>query len=110
MAVNDRDRDPAVVFPYLVGRPLTAAEVYEAFGYRKSAYYKAAHEGRLISANNLIKVAKHFGLNPVDLQVRFGLIAPEAVSEYVASRSSGDGQPASRPGQDPEDGTPPPPS
>jgi putative transposase len=30
-----------VVLPYLVGRPLTATEVYQAFGYRKSAYYKA---------------------------------------------------------------------
>lgn len=85
--MDDRDKDPTVVLPYLVGRPLAATEVYEAFGYRKSAYYKAVHEGRLISANNLLKVAKYFGLNPIDLQVRFGLIEPEAVTEYVESRS-----------------------
>jgi hypothetical protein len=48
--MEDRDKDPAVVLPYLVGRPLAATEVYEAFGYRKSAYYKAAREGRLVSA------------------------------------------------------------
>lgn len=83
--MEDRDKDPAVVLPYLVGRPLAATEVYEAFGYRKSAYYKAAREGRLISADNLIKVANYFGLNPVDLQVRYGLIKPEAVTEYVQS-------------------------
>lgn len=83
--MDDRDKDPAVVLPYLVGRPLAATEVYEAFGYRKSAYYKAAREGRLISADNLIKVARYFGLNPVDLQVRYGLIEPEAVTEYVQS-------------------------
>ncbi|OIN80683.1 helix-turn-helix transcriptional regulator [Mycobacterium malmoense] len=83
--MDDRDKDPGVVLPYLVGRSLAATEVYEAFGYRKSAYYKAAREGRLITADNLIKVAKYFGLNPVDLQVRFGLIAPEAVTEYVES-------------------------
>ncbi len=76
-----------MVLPYLVGRPLVATEVYEAFGYRKSAYYKAAHEGRLVSANNLIKVAKYFGLNPIDLQVRFGLIEPESVTEYVESKN-----------------------
>lgn len=86
IVVDDRDKDPTVVLPYLVGRPLTATEVYEAFGYRKSAYYKAAHEGRLVSANNLIKVAKYFGLNPIDLQVRFGLIDPAAVTEYVESK------------------------
>jgi hypothetical protein len=84
--MDDRYKDPTVVLPYLVGRPLVATEVYEAFGYRKSAYYKAAHEGRLVTANNMLRVARHFGLNPVDLQVRFGLIEPEAVTEYLESR------------------------
>src|ERR1700739_449613 len=83
--MDDRDKDPAVVLPYLVGRPLAASEVYEAFGYRKSAYYKAAREGRLMTADNLIRAAEYFGLNPIDLQVRFGLIQPEAVTEYVES-------------------------
>lgn len=83
--MDDRDKDPTVVLRYLVGRPLAASEVYEAFGYRKSAYYKAAREGRLITADNLIRAAKYFGLNPIDLQVRFGLVAPEAVTEYVES-------------------------
>lgn len=83
MSMEDRDKDPSVVLPYLVGRPLAATEVYEAFGYRKSAYYKAAHENRLITADNLIRVANYFGLNPVDLQVRYGLISPEAVTTYV---------------------------
>ena len=73
------------MLPYLVGRPLPATEVYEAFGYRKSAYYKASHEGRLITADNLIRVAEHFGLNPVDLLVRYALITPDAVAAYVDS-------------------------
>ena len=81
--MDDRHKDPTVALPYLVGRPLGATEVYEACGYRKSAYYKAAHEGRLISADNLIRVARYFGLNPVDLQVRFGLIEHDAVAEYL---------------------------
>lgn len=81
--MEDRQKDPTVVLSYLVGRPLAAQEVYEAFGYRKSAYYKAAHAGRLVTASNLIKVANYFGLNPVDLQVRFGLIEMEAVIDYV---------------------------
>ncbi|WP_234825779.1 hypothetical protein [Mycolicibacter senuensis] len=72
--MDDRDKDPSVVLPYLIGRPLAATEVYEAFGYRKSAYYKAAHEGRLITADNLLRVAQHFGLNAVDLLVRYGLV------------------------------------
>lgn len=85
--MEDRDKDPTVVLPYLVGRPLGATEVYEAFGYRKSAFYKAAREGRLVTAGNLIKVARYLGLNPIDLQVRFGFIEPEAVIEYVESEA-----------------------
>jgi hypothetical protein len=83
--MEDWDKDPSVVLPYLVGRPLTATEVYEAFGYRKSAYYKAVREGRLVTADNVIRAAKHLRLNPIDLLVRFGLIQLEMVTEYVAS-------------------------
>lgn len=83
--MDDCAKDPAVVLPYLVGRPLAATEVYEALGYRRSAYYKAAREGRLVTADNLIRAADHFGLNPLDLLVRFGLIGLEAVGEYVTS-------------------------
>lgn len=73
------------MLPYLVGRPLAATEVYEAFGYRKSAYYKAVREGRLVTADSLLKAAKYLRLNPVDLLVRFGLIQHETVIEYLAS-------------------------
>lgn len=84
--MDDSAKDPAVVLPYLVGRPLPATEVHAAFGYRKSAYYKAAREGRLITADNLIKAAEYFGLNPVEMLVRYGLIEPESVAEYVESQ------------------------
>lgn len=86
--MDDREKDPSVVLPYLIGRPLPATEVYEAFGYRKSAYYKAAHEGRLITADNLLRVARHFGLNAVDLLVRYGLISSDAVTSYMDSAQS----------------------
>ncbi|WP_409437593.1 hypothetical protein [Mycobacterium sp. SMC-14] len=86
--MDDRLKDPSVVLPYLVGRQLPATEVYEAFGYRKSAYYKAAHEGRLITADNLIRVAEHFGLNPVDLLVRYGLISRASVADYLDTEQS----------------------
>jgi hypothetical protein len=38
-----------------------------------------------VSADNLIRAATYLGLNPIDLLVRFGLIEPETVTEYVAS-------------------------
>jgi hypothetical protein len=85
LLMDDCEKDPGVVLPYLVGRPLAATEVYEAFGYRKSAYYKAVREGRLVTADNLIRAAKYLKLNPIDLLVRFGLIQLDTVTEYLAS-------------------------
>lgn len=59
--------------------------VYEALSYRKTAHYRAARQGRLVTADNLIRAATYFGPNPVDLQVRYGLISPDAVTAYVES-------------------------
>jgi plasmid maintenance system antidote protein VapI len=83
--MEDVDRDPAVVIMYLVGRRLSSTEIYEAFGLSRSGYTKAWHEGRLITADNVIRVAKHFDLNPIALLTRFNLVAAEAVSDFVGS-------------------------
>jgi hypothetical protein len=83
--MEDVDRDPAVVIMYLVGRRLSSAEIYQAFGLSRSGYTKAWHEGRLVTADNVIRVAKHFDLNPIGLLTRFNLVAAEAVSDFVGS-------------------------
>jgi len=38
---------------------------------------------RLITAANLLRLAGVFGLNPVDLLVRYGLVSREAAVEYA---------------------------
>jgi len=83
--MEDVDRDPAVVIMYLVGRRLSSAEIYEAFGLSRSGYRKAWDEARLITADNVIRVAKHFDLNPIGLLTRFNLVAAEAVSDFIGS-------------------------
>ena len=93
--MDDHEKDPVVVLPYLVGRPLTAAQVYEAFGLRKSAYYKAAHEGRLITADNLIRVARYFHLNAVDLLIRYGMISRASVTAYAENSAHPSSDPPS---------------
>lgn len=72
---------------YLVGRRLSSAEIHEAFGLSRSGYRKAWEEGRLITADNVIRVAKHFELNPIGLLTRFNLVAPEAVSDFIGSQA-----------------------
>ena len=37
----------------------------------------------LISADNLLRLADVFGLNPVDLLVRYGLVSHDATVEYA---------------------------
>jgi hypothetical protein len=83
--MEDAQKDPKVVIAYLMGRELRSADLYAAFGLSRSGYRKARQEGRLLTADNLMRVAEHFGLNPIELLMRFGLVAPEAVSEFVES-------------------------
>ncbi|MBU3749020.1 MAG: helix-turn-helix transcriptional regulator [Mycobacterium sp.] len=68
---------------YLVGRPVRTVELAKALGVARSSYYAARDEGRLITADNLLRLAGVFELNPVDLLVRYGLVSRDAAIEYV---------------------------
>lgn len=79
--VDDRHRELGAVLSYLVGRQLRAGEIVEALGVSRSAYYLARDEGRLVTADNLIRLGTALGLNPVDLMVRYGLVSENEVRE-----------------------------
>lgn len=79
--VDDRHRELGAVLSYLVGRQLRAGEIVEALGVSRSAYYLARDEGRLVTADNLIRLGSALGLNPVDLMVRYGLVSENEVLE-----------------------------
>ena len=81
--IDDRDRDLGTVLSYLVGRPVRTVELAKALGVARSSYYAARDEGRLISADNLLRLADVFGLNPVDLLVRYGLVSHDAAVQYA---------------------------
>jgi hypothetical protein len=76
------------VLGYLVGRRLSTREVCAALGLSRSTYYEQRDQGRLITADNLITAARNLGLNPVDLQVRYGLIPASAAIEYAEEITS----------------------
>lgn len=90
--IDDRDRDLGTVLSYLVGRPVRTVELAKSLGVARSSYYAARDEGRLITADNLLRLADVFGLNPVDLLVRYGLVSHEATVEYA--RDAGTTAPA----------------
>ena len=81
--IDDRGRELGTVLSYLVGRPVRAVELAKALGVARSSYYAARDEGRLITADNLVRLAGVFGLNPVDLLVRYGLVSHDAAVEYA---------------------------
>ena len=81
--IDDRGRDLGTVLSYLVGRPVRTVELAKALGVARSSYYSAREEGRLITADNLLRLAGVFGLNPVELLVRYGLVSHEAAVEYA---------------------------
>ena len=68
---------------YLVGRPVRTVELAKALGVARSSYYASRDEDRLITADNLLRLADVFGLNPVELLVRYGLVSHDAAVEYA---------------------------
>ncbi len=76
-----------MVLSYLIGRQLRTAEIVSALGLSRSAYYLQRDEGRLITADNLLRLAAALDINPVDLLVRYGLVDREAVTEYSAMQN-----------------------
>ena len=84
----------------LSGRRLRTSEVVAALGLSNSAYYSQREEGRLLSADNLLKLAAALDINPVELLLRYGLITGQQFSGYALSHgwrppsSDADAEPA----------------
>lgn len=97
--VDDRHRELGAVLSYLVGRQLRAGEIVQALGVSRSAYYLARDEGRLVTADNLIRLGGALGLNPVDLMVRYGLVSEDAVVECAHDIESAPKEPRRRGGR-----------
>lgn len=67
----------------LAGRRLKAAEVVAALGLSTSAYYSQREEGRLLSADNLLKLAAALDVNPLELLLRYGLLGRREFASYA---------------------------
>jgi predicted XRE-type DNA-binding protein len=78
-------RDLEVLLSYLLNRQLKQSEIIVSLGISRSAYYDQKERGQLASPANLISAATYFGLNPVDLLVRYGHISVEDVHEAWAN-------------------------
>lgn len=81
--MDDTDKDPEVVIMYLAGRVLKAQEIHAAFGLSRSGYRKAQEEERLITADNMLRVAAHLNINSIELMSRLGLINAETIEGFM---------------------------
>ena len=69
----------ADVLSALADRPVRTDEIVNALGVARSTYYLQRDEGRLLTADNLLRLATVMNLNTVELMVRCGLVSPHAV-------------------------------
>jgi transcriptional regulator with XRE-family HTH domain len=84
MVVNrDAEKDLGLVLSYLTGRKLTLDEVLAAVGMSRSTYYDRQGRGTLTTTDTLLHAARNLDLNPVDLLIRYGRIAPTDVADYL---------------------------
>ena len=75
--------DLAKLLSSLADRKVRIGEIITALGVGRSTYYEQRDEGRLLSADNLLRLADHLDLNPVELLLRCELISLGAVADCV---------------------------
>ncbi|ASR87077.1 transcriptional repressor [Mycobacterium phage Krypton555] len=85
MSANDQDNDLIVVVSYLLKRQVRMQEALSALGMSRSTYYEQRDKGVLNSVPNLMLIADAFGLNKVDLLVRFGHLDQKELVDYLAN-------------------------
>lgn len=76
--------DLTSVLSTLTGRRVRIGEIITALNVGRSTYYEQRDEGRLLSADNLLRLAAEWDLNPVELMMHCGLIDPAAVTDLAA--------------------------
>ena len=84
-----RSIDLSEVLSTLTGRRVRIGEIIDALNLGRSTYYEQRDEGRLVSADNMLRLAAELNLNPVELLVRCDLIRHGDVAECAAKLGSG---------------------
>jgi len=78
--------DPVLVLQFLANRRLSAQELADAFGVSRATYYSGLKDRTLFSATNLIRAARSLGINPVEVLLRFEVLAVSEVAEFAAAQ------------------------
>lgn len=76
-----RTVDLPAVISSLTGRRVRIGELIDALDLGRSTYYEQRDDGRLVSADNMLRLAADLNINPVELLLHCGLIDQDAVAE-----------------------------
>ena len=83
-AIQPGSVDLTEVLSMLTARRVRIGEIIAALKVGRSTYYEQRDEGRLVSADNLLRLAAEMNLNPVELLLHCGLISRQAVADCAA--------------------------
>ena len=80
---DENGRQLKALLDYLLDGDVDAKAIYTALGVSSSTYYRRVKEPDYPNAEELRQVADRFLLSYPDLQIRFGLMSVQEVSQYM---------------------------
>lgn len=92
---ESRSADLAGALSALTGRSIRVGEIISALDVGRSTYYEQRDTGRLISADNVLRLAAAMDVNPVDLLLHCGLITSRDVVDCAGKLQPDAAKPAS---------------
>lgn len=84
---DENGKGVQAVLGYLLDRMVPAKEIFMALGIARSTYNVREKDDNYPNAEEARLLAESFGLNPVDIMVRFGLVKMEHVEAMCSTRS-----------------------
>lgn len=82
---DENGRGLQAVLNYLLDGTVPAKSIYTALGIARNTYHGRIDEADFPDAEECRLVAEAFDLNPVDLQMRFGLVQESHLQEFLAT-------------------------
>lgn len=80
---DENGKDLQVVLCWMLNRAVPAKEIYGALGIARNTYTNRVEEDSYPNAEECRLLAESFDLNPLELQLRFGLIAEEHLEPFL---------------------------
>lgn len=80
---DENERGLQAVLGYLVDRSIPHTEIFGALGMARNTYWRRSAEDDFPHAEECLRIARHFGLNPLALMHTFGIFTTEEVETFI---------------------------